>query len=72
MISNPICLRVKGPFACFTRPEFKVERVSYMYNGGVDGVTSASGLLQKIPLPNGAVINAAPTTHWSRISRSIR
>jgi len=29
MISNPICLRVKGPFACFTRPEFKVERVSY-------------------------------------------
>lgn len=29
MISNPICLRIKGPFACFTRPEFKVERVSY-------------------------------------------
>ncbi len=29
MISNPICLLVKGPFACFTRPEFKVERVSY-------------------------------------------
>lgn len=22
MISEPICLRVKGPFACFTRPEF--------------------------------------------------
>lgn len=29
MISDPICLRVKGPFACFTRPEFHVERVSY-------------------------------------------
>lgn len=29
MISNPICIRVQGPFACFTRPEFKVERVSY-------------------------------------------
>lgn len=23
------CLEVKGPFACFTRPEMKVERVSY-------------------------------------------
>lgn len=27
--SAPLCLRVKGPFACFTRPEFHVERVSY-------------------------------------------
>ncbi len=27
--SDAICLRVKGPFACFTRPEFHVERVSY-------------------------------------------
>src|SRR5256885_59152 len=25
MISDRICLRVKGPFACFTRPEFHVE-----------------------------------------------
>jgi len=23
------CLEVKGPYACFTRPEMKVERVSY-------------------------------------------
>ena len=23
------CLEVKGDFACFTRPEMKVERVSY-------------------------------------------
>lgn len=29
MLSDPICVRVKGPFACFTRPEFHVERVSY-------------------------------------------
>lgn len=29
MLSDPVCLRVKGPFACFTRPEFHVERVSY-------------------------------------------
>ena len=29
MTSAPICLRVKGPFACFTWPEFHVERVSY-------------------------------------------
>jgi CRISPR-associated protein Cas5d len=29
MTSDPIGRRVKGPFACFTRPEFHVERVSY-------------------------------------------
>lgn len=28
-IDKEYCLRVKGPFACFTRPELKVERVSY-------------------------------------------
>ena len=26
---NKFCLEVAGPFACFTRPEMKVERVSY-------------------------------------------
>jgi CRISPR-associated protein Cas5d len=26
---TPFCLEVSGPFACFTRPEMKVERVSY-------------------------------------------
>lgn len=26
---NKFCLEVSGPFACFTRPEMKVERVSY-------------------------------------------
>lgn len=29
MLSSPVCLRVKGPFACFTRAEFHIERVSY-------------------------------------------
>ena len=28
-IDKEYCLRVRGPFACFTRPEMKVERVSY-------------------------------------------
>lgn len=26
---TPFCLEVRGHFACFTRPEMKVERVSY-------------------------------------------
>ena len=28
-IDKEYCLRVRGPFACFTRPEMKVERISY-------------------------------------------
>lgn len=28
-MNRPYCLEVKGQFACFTRPEMKVERVSY-------------------------------------------
>ena len=28
-MSQGFCLEVSGPFACFTRPEMKVERVSY-------------------------------------------
>ncbi|MGE4331264.1 type I-C CRISPR-associated protein Cas5c [Diaphorobacter sp.] len=28
-MSSHFCLEVAGPFACFTRPEMKVERVSY-------------------------------------------
>ena len=28
-MSKGFCLEVKGDFACFTRPEMKVERVSY-------------------------------------------
>jgi CRISPR-associated protein Cas5d len=31
MLSAPVCLCVQGPFACFTRPEFHVERVSYPF-----------------------------------------
>ena len=44
MISQPICLRVKGPFACFTRPEFHVERVSYP----VITPSAARGVLEAI------------------------
>jgi CRISPR-associated protein Cas5d len=42
--SDPICLRVKGPFACFTRPEFHVERVSYP----VITPSAARGILEAI------------------------
>ncbi|MBE7504373.1 MAG: type I-C CRISPR-associated protein Cas5 [Verrucomicrobiales bacterium] len=44
MLSDPICLRVKGPFACFTRPEFHVERVSYP----VIAPSAARGILEAI------------------------
>lgn len=44
MISKPVCLRVKGPFACFTRPEFHVERVSY----SVITPSAARGILEAI------------------------
>ena len=44
MRSNPVCLRVKGPFACFTRPEFHVERVSYP----VITPSAARGILEAI------------------------
>ncbi len=44
MITEPICLRVKGPFACFTMPEFHVERVSYP----VITPSAARGILEAI------------------------
>jgi CRISPR-associated protein Cas5d len=44
MLSQPICLRGKGPFACFTRPEFHVERVSYP----VITPSAARGILEAI------------------------
>jgi CRISPR-associated protein Cas5d len=44
MTSDPICLRVKGPFACFTRPEFHVERVSYP----IITPSAARGILEAI------------------------
>jgi CRISPR-associated protein Cas5d len=44
MLSEPVCLRVKGPFACFTRPEFHVERVSYP----VITPSAARGILEAI------------------------
>ena len=43
MISEPLRIRVRGPWACFTRPEFHVERVSYpvMTPSAVRGVLEA-------------------------------
>ena len=45
MISNqPLRIRVRGPWACFTRPEFHVERVSYP----VMTPSAARGVLEAI------------------------
>lgn len=44
MISEPVCIRVKGQWACFTRPEFHVERVSYP----VITPSAARGILESI------------------------
>jgi CRISPR-associated protein Cas5d len=44
MISEPVRIRVNGPWACFTRPEFKVERVSYP----VITPSAARGVLEAI------------------------
>lgn len=44
MISEPLRLRVWGPYACFTRPEFHVERVSYP----VITPSAARGILEAI------------------------
>ncbi len=40
----PICIEVKGQFACFTRPEMKTERVSY----DVITPSAARGLIESI------------------------
>ncbi len=44
MISEPLRIRVWGPWACFTRPEFHVERVSYP----VMTPSAARGVLEAI------------------------
>lgn len=44
MISEPLRIRVWGPWACFTRPEFHVERVSYP----VITPSAARGILEAI------------------------
>ena len=43
-ISEPVCIRVWGEHACFTRPEMKVERVSY----DVMTPSAARGVLEAI------------------------
>ena len=40
----PLCVRVWGDYACFTRPEMKVERVSYP----VPTPSAARGILEAI------------------------
>jgi len=42
--SPTLCLRARGPLACFTRPELKVERVSYP----VMTPSAARGLLEAV------------------------
>ena len=44
MPTNSVCLRVWGDYACFTRPEMKVERVSY----DVMTPSAARGVLEAI------------------------
>ena len=44
MQDNAVCLRVWGDYACFTRPEMKVERVSY----DVMTPSAARGVLEAI------------------------
>ena len=41
---SAVCLRVKGAYACFTRPEMKVERMSY----DVMTPSAARGVLEAI------------------------
>jgi CRISPR-associated protein Cas5d len=43
-LDNTVCLRVWGDYACFTRPEMKVERVSY----DVMTPSAARGVLEAI------------------------
>lgn len=43
-VSQPLALRARGPLACFTRPELKVERVSYP----VMTPSAARGLLEAV------------------------
>ena len=69
MLSNPICLRIKGPFACFTRPEFHVERVSYpvITPSAARGILEAI-LMKPIEKPEAARRGNKVGFHW-RIMR---
>ena len=69
MLSNPVCLRVKGPFACFTRPEFHVERVSYpiITPSAARGILEAV-LMKPIEKPEAARRGNKIGFHW-RIMR---
>ena len=65
MISEPICLRVKGPFACFTMPEFHVERVSYpvITPSAARGILEAI-LMKPVEKPDTAKRHNKAGFHW--------
>lgn len=58
-----VCVKVWGDFACFTRPELKVERVSYpfMTPSAARGVLDAILFKKKTEPNSGALV---PAFHW--------
>lgn len=65
MISEPLRIRVRGPWACFTRPEFHVERVTYpvMTPSAARGVLEAI-LMKPIEKPDSAKRNRKIGFRW--------
>lgn len=65
MISDPIRIRVWGPYACFTRPEFHVERVSYpiITPSAARGVLEAI-LMKPVEKPEGSKRHDKEGFHW--------
>jgi CRISPR-associated protein Cas5d len=65
MISEPLRIRVRGPWACFTRPEFHVERVSYpvMTPSAARGVLEAI-LMKPIEKPEASKRDRKVGFHW--------
>lgn len=63
--TNVIRLRVWGPLACFTRPELKVERVSYplMTPSAARGVLDAI-LFKKRTVGDGDAARSVPAFRW--------
>ncbi len=63
--TNIICLKVWGPLACFTRPELKVERVSYpfMTPSAARGILDAI-LFKKRSIGDGSAAREVPAFRW--------
>lgn len=71
MPTNSVCLRVWGDYACFTRPEMKVERVSY----DVMTPSAARGVLEAIFWKPQIVwritqIDVLKTIRWTSVRRN--